>query len=186
LALLRLAEAESEPRQERLSRAADALRQAMELFDALDSAPIVRARVRYHVGRCYSWLGRWREAIALLEQSRETFSQHKTRPELASSLLELGQLYHMTGDLDSAHLYLKDALRLFRRLQDTDGIAVTQEALGNLALQTAHPSEAIVSLQEARQGYVALRRDERIQAIDDLLHIAHQANPPLVNGEGQS
>ncbi len=186
LALLRLAEAGSERGQEHLSQAADALRQAMELFDALGSAPIVRARTRYHVGRCYSWLGRWREAIALLEQARETFSQHKTRPELASTLLELGQIYHMTRDFESAHLYLKDALRLFRRLQDTDGIAVTQEALGNLALQTAHPSEAVVSLQEARQGYVALQRDDRIRAIDELLLIAHQANPPLVDGENQS
>jgi tetratricopeptide (TPR) repeat protein len=186
LALVRLADAEPERRQEYLSRASNTLRQAMELFDALGSAPIVRARIRYHVGRCYSWLGRWREAIALLEQARETFSQHKTRPELASTLLELGQLYHMTHDFESAHLYLKDALRLFRRLQDTDGVAVTQEALGNLALQTAHPSEAIVSLQEARQGYVALQRDERIQAIDELLRIANKANPPLVDGENQS
>jgi tetratricopeptide (TPR) repeat protein len=183
LALLRLAEVETERRQRHLSRAADVLHQAMELFDALGSAPIVRARVRYHMGRCYSWLGRWREAIALLEQARETFSQHKTRPELASTLLELGQLYHMTRDFEAAYLYLKDALRLFRRLQDIDGIAVTQEALGNLALQTAHPSEAVVSLREARQGYVALRRDERVRAVDDLLRITQQGNPPLVDEE---
>lgn len=185
LALLRLAEIESERRQQHLSLAADALRQAMELFDMLGSAPIVRARARYHVGRCYSWSGRWRDAIVLLEQAREIFSQHKTRPELASTLLELGQLYHMTRDFESAYIYLKDALRLFRRLQDTSGIAVTQEALGNLALQTARPSEAVVSLQEARQSYVALRRDERIRAVDDLLCIVHQTGPLLVDGEGQ-
>lgn len=185
LALLRLAEVESERRQQLLSRAADVLRQAMELFDKLDSALIVRARVHYHVGRCYSSLGRWREAITLLEQAREIFSQHKTRPELANTLLELGQLYHLTRDFEAAYLYLKDALRLFRRLQDIDGVAVAQEALGNLALQTAHPSEAIVSLREARQGYLALQRDERIRAVDDLLRIAQQGNPPLVDKEDQ-
>jgi len=52
---------------------------------------------------------------------------------------------------------------------------VTQEALGSMELQAAHPSEAIVSLQEARQGYVALRRDERIRAVDDLLRMADRA-----------
>ena len=72
-----------------------------------------------------------------------------------------------------------NALRLFRRLEDTDGIAVAQEALGSLALQTARLPEAVASLQEARQGYATLRRSERIRAVDDLLRIAHQARQPV-------
>ncbi|HIP97455.1 MAG TPA: tetratricopeptide repeat protein [Anaerolineae bacterium] len=176
LALLRLADAKPDQRQSHLSRAADSLRQAVELFDALNTPPLQRARVRYHLGRCYGQLGRWREAIALLEQARETFSRHKARPELAHTLPELGQLYHQRQDFESAYLYLKDALRLFRRMKDTDGIAVTQEALGNLALQTARPAEALASLQEARQHYATLKRSERIRAVDDLLRVARQAH----------
>ncbi|MCK4314622.1 MAG: tetratricopeptide repeat protein [Anaerolineae bacterium] len=179
LARLRLAEVEQDQRQTHLSCAADALRQAMESFDALGTAPLLRARTRYHLGRCYHQLGRWREAIQLLEQARETFSHHKARPELANALLELGRLYHQRQDFESAYIYLKDALRLFRRLEDTDGIAVAQEALGSLALQTARLPEAVASLQEARQGYATLRRSERIRAVDDLLRIAHQARQPV-------
>jgi len=179
LALLRLADAEPDQSETHLSHAADALRRAMELFDALEAAPLLRARTRYHLGRCYHQLGRWREAITLLEQARETFSRHKARPELAHALLKLGQLYHQRQDFESAYIYLKDALRLFRRLKDTDGIAVTQEALGSLALQTARPADAIASLQEARQGYTTLRRKERLRAVDDLLRIAHQARQPI-------
>jgi len=175
LAFLRLAENEPDQRQAYLSRAADALQQAIRLFDMIKAAPLLRARTRYHLGRCYYQLGQWHEAIVLLEQAREVFSRHKARPELAHALLELGQLYYQTEDFESAYVYLKDALRLFRRLGDTDSIAVTQEALGSMELQAAHPSEAIVSLQEARQGYVALRRDERIRAVDDLLRMADRA-----------
>jgi len=179
LALLRLADAEPDQRQAHLSRAADALRQAIDLFDTIGAASLLRARTRYHLGRCYHRSGHWHEAIRFLEQARETFSRYKARPELAHALLELGQLYHQRQDFESAYIYLKDALRLFRRLKDTDGIAVTQEALGGLALQTARLPEAVASLQEARQGYVTLRRSERIRAVDDLLQIAHQARPAM-------
>ena len=168
--LLRLGEAD---------HAAEVLRQALAHFEMLEAAPLSRARTRYHLGRCYHQLSRWREAITLLEQARETFSRHKTRPELAHALLELGRLYHQRQDFESAYIYLKDALRLFRRLKDTDGIAVTQEALGSLALQTARLPEAVASLQEARQGYTTLRRSERVRAVDDLLRIAHQARQPV-------
>lgn len=179
LALLRLANAEPDRSEAHLSRAADALRRAMDLFDMLEADPLIRARTRYHLGRCHHQLGRWREAITLLEQVRKTFTRHKARPELAHALLELGQLYHLIQDFESAYIYFKDALRLFRRIEDTDGIAVTQEALGNLALQTARLPEAIMSLQEARQGYAALRRSERVRAVDDLLHIARQSHQPV-------
>ena len=178
LVLLRLADAEPDQSEIYLSRAADALGQAITLLDALAVAPLLRARTRYHLGRCYHQLGRWRETITVLEQARETFSRHKARPELAHTLLELGQLYHLTRDFESAYIYLKDALRLFRRLDDIDGITVTQDALGNLALQTARLPEAIAFLQEARQGYTTLQRSERVCAMDNLLQIAQQARQP--------
>jgi len=105
LALLRLADAEPEQRQVYLSRAAEALRHAVELFDALNAPQLRRACARYHLGRSYHRLGRWREAIEQLEQAREAFSRRKARPELAHTLLELGQLYHQYQDFESAYLY---------------------------------------------------------------------------------
>lgn len=180
LAFLRLTDDEPDQRSTHLSSAVDALRQATEILDNLDMYPLLLARVRYHLGRCYHQLGHWREAITMLEQAREIFSRHKARPELAHTLLELGQLYQLTQDFESADTYLKDALRLFRRMNDADGIAVTQEALGNLALQTARPKEAIVSLKEARRGYTTLGRKDRVHAVDELLHIAQQARQPVM------
>ena len=174
LALARLADVEQDQREAHLSRAADTLRQAVELFETMADSSI-RARTRYHLGRCYSQLGRWDEAVSVLEQARETFTCQKTRPELAHTLLELGQLYGQMRDFESANIYLKDALRLFRRLGDTDGIAVTQEALGNLALQTARPAEAIEVLEKARQEYETLDRRERVREVDELLDMARRA-----------
>jgi len=157
------------------SAAAETLEQALSLFKSIEVAPLLRARTRYHLGRCYAQLGRWDEAITVLEQARETFTRHKTRPELAHTLLELGQLYGQMRDFESANIYLKDALRLFRRLGDADGMAVAQEALGNLALRTARPSEAIEVLEKARQGYETLDRRERVREVDELLDMARQA-----------
>jgi tetratricopeptide (TPR) repeat protein len=158
------------------SAAAETLEQALRLFESVEVDLLLRARTRYHLGRCYAKLGRWDEAVSVLEQARQTFTRHKTRPELAHTLLELGQLYGQMRDFESANIYLKDALRLFRRLGDTDGIAVTQEALGNLALQTARPAEAIEVLEKARQGYEALERRERVREVDELLGMARQAH----------
>jgi len=180
LAWLRLADVQGDRRHTLLVRAADVFYRVAASSDVLAVDPLLQARIRYGLGRCYYQLGRWREAIELLEQARETFSRRKVRPELASTLLELGQLYQATQDFESAYVYLKDAWRLFRRMNDLNGIAVTQEALGSLALQTARPAEAIAALQEARQGYTALRRPDRIREVDDLLHIAHQARRPAV------
>jgi tetratricopeptide (TPR) repeat protein len=178
MAFLRWASAEPDQSTSLLSQATDALHQALELLDALEDDPLLRARIRYHLSRCRHQLGRWREAITLLEQARTTFTRRKARPELAHVLLELGQIHEQIQDFESAYIYLKDALRLFRRIEDTDGIAVTQEALGSLALQTARPSEAVDSLKEARRGYTALRRRERVRAVDDLLRMAYQAHQP--------
>ena len=176
LALLRLADADPYERQTYLSRAVDTLRRTIALLDPLGADPLFRARTLYLLGRSYSRLGSWREAIRSLEEALETFTRLKVRPELARALLELGQLYHWRQDFESAYIYLKDALRLFRRLNDSAGIAVAQESLGNLALQTARPSEAVVSLREARQSYVVLQRSDRVQVVDDLLRVAHQVS----------
>ena len=179
LALLRLADADPDQRQAYLSCAGARFQRATSLLDAIEADHLLRARTRYHLGRCYHQLGRWREAITLLEQARETFSRHKARPELAHALLELGQLYHLIHDFESANIYLKDALRLFRRLKDTDGIAVTQEALGSLSLLTGRPSAAIDSFRKARWGYIDLQRNQRVREIDNLLQIAHRAIQPM-------
>lgn len=95
-------------------------------------------------------------------------------------MLELGHLYSQSQDFESAQIYLKDALRLFRRLEDANGIAVAQEALGNLALQTARPQEALDFLQEARERYLVLKQNDRVQAVDDLMDLAHQARRVLL------
>jgi len=113
-----------------------------------------------------------------LEQTRVAFSRHKFRPGLSWALFELGQLYCRTHDFESAYIYLKDALRLFRRLDNVDGIAITQEALGSLALQTARPADAIALFEEAQRGYAATQRHERIRIVDDLLQIAQEARQP--------
>jgi tetratricopeptide (TPR) repeat protein len=178
MALLHLSDVEQDRQQAHLLRAADAFEQALELPDVSET-PALRASTQYHLGRCYHRLGRWREAIALLEQARAAFSHHKFRPGLSWTLFELGQLYCLTHDFESAYIYLKDALRLFRRIDNADGIAITQEALGNLALQTARPADAVAFFKEAQRGYAATQRRERIRIVDDLLQIAQQARQPM-------
>ncbi|MDQ7030288.1 MAG: hypothetical protein Q9O62_11175 [Ardenticatenia bacterium] len=72
-----------------------------------------------------------------MEQACKAFTLSKDWAGLARTLLELGQLYGQMRDFELADICLKDALRLFRRLQDKERAAMALEALGNLALQTA-------------------------------------------------
>ncbi len=160
IALLHLADVEQNQQQAHLRRAADTLEQALGLFDVLEAPALSRASTQYHLGRCYRRLGRWREAITLLEQLRDILSYHKSRPRLSVTLFELGQLYCLTHDFESAYIYLKDALRLFRRMDNADGIAITQEALGNLALQTARPADAVAFFENGQMLPSALVPDE--------------------------
>ena len=61
----------------------------------------------------------------------------------------LGRTFLDLKDYDRAAMYLKEALREFRRLQDTDGIAATLKDLTLLALARGDQQEAAQRLAPA-------------------------------------
>jgi tetratricopeptide (TPR) repeat protein len=114
-----------------------------------------------------------------LTAARQIFTEHKARPELARTLLELGQLYHQYQDFEGAYAHLRDALRLFQKLEDEPGQAATQEALGNLLLQVGRVTEAGAYLHAARHYYATQQQEQRLQEVDELLEIVHEAQEQL-------
>ncbi|HEX9921086.1 MAG TPA: hypothetical protein VGD99_00340 [Anaerolineae bacterium] len=108
---------------------------------------------------------------ALEVRTRQAFPAQwaKTRYNLGLALLDQGQLHQERQDFEAAERSLTDALQLFQDLNQADGVAAAQEALGRLALQSARPAEAQTLLKEARQQYAALEQPERVEAIDELL-----------------
>ena len=88
-------------------------------------------------------------------------------------------------DFEMADIYLRDALRLFRRLGDDEGVAVALEALGNLALQSARFTEAVKALQGARSCYERLGQQDRVQIVDDLLRMANQVSGAMEKSGGK-
>jgi tetratricopeptide (TPR) repeat protein len=179
LALLRRASLETGQRQVYLAEAAQAFEQALALSSALETEPLLLARLYYYLGHCYHQLGRWQEAMEQLIAARQVFTEHKARPELARTLLELGQLHHEYLEFEDAYTHLKDAFRLFQRLEYRPGLAATQEALGNLLLQAGRLAEATDLLQAARQNYLNLQHEKRAQEVDELLEIAAEAKREL-------
>jgi tetratricopeptide (TPR) repeat protein len=110
------AAAAAEQRSAHLANAAAAFEQALDLLNILKPDPLRLARLCYQLGFCCHQLGRWQAALERLTEARRIFTEHKARPELARTLLELGQLYHDYQEFDDAYAHLKDALRLFKQL----------------------------------------------------------------------
>ena len=120
--------------------------------------------------------GNLEQAIVHYQQALELYTRQafpaqwaKTRYNLGLALLDQGQLHQERQDFEAAERSLTDALQLFQDLNQADGVAAAQEALGRLALQSARPAEAQTLLKEARQQYAALEQPERVEAIDELL-----------------
>jgi tetratricopeptide (TPR) repeat protein len=87
---------------------------------------------------------------------------------LAQTMFNLAHCFHKIGALESAKLHFKDAIRLFRRLEQPQEAAAATFALGSLALQMGLLSEARSHLQTALDFYHAAGNQERIEQIKAL------------------
>ncbi|MGK7878463.1 MAG: tetratricopeptide repeat protein [Xenococcaceae cyanobacterium] len=133
------------------------------------------ANCLYRLGKALFEGGAYTEAIEKLQLCQQIYQQQKNIASLASTLFELARLYHLTGRLEQARLYFKDALRLFRRLQDEEKIAAATTALGNLEIQIGKIPQALTHLRTAQEYYQEKDNLERLEEINHLLQILQHA-----------
>ena len=81
----------------------------------------------------------------------------------------LGRTFLDLKDYGRAGVYLNDALREFRRLQDTDGIADALKDLTLLALARGDREEAMINGNLLLEIYQARGQEEKVQKLEALL-----------------
>lgn len=108
--------------------------------------------------------GRWKDAIALYERSRETHLKTGNPVEAARAEENLGELLCDRGHLDEAAAVLTNALRVWKAADNPAECAFVQCQLGRVASRAGRFEEAAALLAEAQQGFEAI--GARYDALD--------------------
>jgi eukaryotic-like serine/threonine-protein kinase len=93
------------------------------------------------------------ESIRLFQQAQTIFSRNGSEADVANVLDNLGNVYELQGDPATAEKMLREAVAIFRRLDDKRNMTT---AIGNLAddrLDRGDLRGAIQLYEEARQGW---------------------------------
>ncbi len=157
-----------------IKQAIAAYENAIEVIEETEEREFL-ANCLYRLGKALFEGGFYTKAIEKLQFCQQIYQQQKNIASLASTLFELASLYHCTGRLERARLYFKDALRLFRRLQDEEKIAAATTALGNLEIQIGKIPQALNHLRTAQEYYQEKDNPERLKEINHLLQILQHA-----------
>ena len=151
--------------------------------------PPILARATFEAGRLAYGQGDYLAARTLGRESVALFSslESEYRPEWAHSLRMLGDIEVAIGNNDVAAGYIKEALQIFRELQDKEGEAITLWELAwcvmnsgdheladlyftqSIAIARQIGGQASLAFALSGQGELAIRREEYERA-GRLLH----------------
>ena len=123
---------------------------ARRIGTGLSDQPETRAKLLGTIGRVYSSLGLYPDAVPLLEQALESRRQlhGKNHPAVAEAMVELGKTLLDQGQLNRAQSLLSEALDMQRQLLGSNAIEL---APGLIAL--GHLEEQQGSLDAARKFF---------------------------------
>jgi tetratricopeptide (TPR) repeat protein len=159
---------------EDIQQAIAAYKRAIEVIQETEDKELL-PNYLYLLGKALFEGGYYTEAIENFQVCEQIYQNRKDIVNLALTLFELSRLYHRTGRLETARLYFKDSLRLFRRLEDEDKIAAATTALGNLELQMGKLSQGLNHLKEAQEYYQEKDEPERLEEVNYLLELLQHA-----------
>jgi class 3 adenylate cyclase/tetratricopeptide (TPR) repeat protein len=114
-----------------------------------------------NMGSGYLALGLYKQARTVLEQAGQISKALGARRSLAYDLLNLAEIYRVSGDLRKAHQLAEEALKEITPSQDARGKVFALEDLGLVLLAMGDPSGASRRFAEGRevglsQGLTAL------------------------------
>lgn len=164
-----LKEGEQRLRGEEYARAADILRQAVELYGEAGERG-GEARARLHRGRVYLAVGDYPQARVEIERALELFQGVSDQVGEAEARLELGRLQRHRGSYPEARQQIETALSLYQRRPDKRGEAAAYLETGRIHYSQGRYQEALGSYNIALAGYQALG-DSKGEA-DARLHMA--------------
>ena len=93
----------------------------------------------------------------------------------ANALFLAGRAYETLSDWDNARTYYRDALRLYRHLEELPGIAKSQAGLGGVLVSQGYLEKGIVELKSASDLYYQLQKPEEASELENLCQAAQKA-----------
>lgn len=119
--------------------------------------------------------GKWYEGLRFLEKSLELRREMDDLDGRAGTIYHIGRVHQLLSNFDEARTRYRDALRLYERTENEEGIAACKAGLGSLAIQQGMIDEGMRLLEEARQYYEEEGEDERVTEIDEILNVVEGA-----------
>lgn len=134
-------------------------RQALQLRERLDD-PMGAAEATLNLGFALLRTGRFADAGVHLKSAEHTFREADERTGMTRSLQLLAQLDMARGQLDSAQLQLKQAMRLAEEVNLADERAVLHAEFAELARLQSKREEALSHADRALKAFEA-QNDQR-------------------------
>ncbi|HEY9074286.1 MAG TPA: tetratricopeptide repeat protein [Desulfobaccales bacterium] len=165
--------------QGRVAEAQGAYQEALEYAQMLPPGPLLSlslthlgdvARVRKDYDLALSYYHR----ALQLDEGRKDLRGRAMRWE------RLGRTFVDLGDYPRASTYLSDALREYRRLQDTNGIADTLKDLTLMALAQGDRQEAALNGKLLLEIYQARGQEQEAKRLKDLFKAGKPARGPAL------
>ncbi|PZV09974.1 MAG: hypothetical protein DCF32_00975 [Leptolyngbya sp.] len=123
--------------------------------------------------------GQWQEGLQLLLNSVRLLSEGDDQLAHANALYQTGRAHETLSDWDNARLYYRDALRLYEHLNDQPGIAQSRHGLGSVLASQGYFKKGMAELQQARDLYHQLDRQNRVREVDNLYQAAQRAEQQM-------
>jgi tetratricopeptide (TPR) repeat protein len=154
--------------QGRLKDAEEAYAEALTLARGLPPGALLALSLT-HLGDAARSRGDYGQALDLYRQALQLDEKRKDRRGLAVRWERLGRTYTELKDFPAAGKYLHDALREFRQLEATNGIADTLRGLTLLALARGDRQEALSYGERLLKIYQARGQDKEAKKLQTLL-----------------
>jgi tetratricopeptide (TPR) repeat protein len=118
--------------------------------------------------------GQWQEGLQLLLNSVSQLSTSDDRLAHANALFQTGRAHETLSDWDNARLYYRDALRLYKHLQDQLGIAKSHTGLGGVLVSQGHLEKGVSELAKAQESYHQLEQPDKAAEVESLRQAAQK------------
>jgi tetratricopeptide (TPR) repeat protein len=118
--------------------------------------------------------GQWQEGLQLLLNSINLLKSGDDPLAHANALFQTGRAYEVLADWDNARLYYRDALRLYKHLQNQPGIAKSHTGLGGVLVSQGHLEKGVLELAKAQESYHQLEQPDKAAEVESLRQAAQR------------
>jgi tetratricopeptide (TPR) repeat protein len=133
-----------------------------------------KANLGYATGKILLKNGRLYDALKIQKTVKNMFKKICSKKEMADTCLELGRIYELLNDYELSRWSYKDALRIYKRIDAKDKIAITEVNLGRLEIKTGLAYDAINHLEDATKYFAQMKENKSLNLANQLLDAARK------------